>query len=101
MNIEAAFLARNTRRAKIVLIGHTLPILDNAVRVADELAEIPTLSSGRLVSGFVRDTRVETWATTISLTYNRERIEAAYGLAHVTIRNPGHVDRQRLHQPRG
>ena len=40
MNLEAAILARATKNAKIVLLGNPLPISDNPVRMAEELAEI-------------------------------------------------------------
>ena len=54
MNLEAAILARTTKEPKIVLLGNPLPIFDNPVRLAEELAEIDMISRGRLVSGFVR-----------------------------------------------
>ena len=38
MNLEAAILARTTKRAKIVLLGNPLPIFDNPLRLAEELA---------------------------------------------------------------
>jgi alkanesulfonate monooxygenase SsuD/methylene tetrahydromethanopterin reductase-like flavin-dependent oxidoreductase (luciferase family) len=56
MNLEAAILARTTKKPKIVLLGNPLPIFDNPVRLAEELAEIDMISRGRLVSGFVRGT---------------------------------------------
>ena len=52
MNLEAAILARNTKNSKIVLLGNPLPIFDNPIRLAEELAEIDMISGGRLVSGF-------------------------------------------------
>ncbi len=56
MNLEAAILARITKKSKIVLLGNPLPIFDNPIRLAEELAEIDMISRGRLVSGFVRGT---------------------------------------------
>jgi len=64
MNLEAAILARNTKKPKIVLLGNPLPVLDNPIRLAEELAEIDMISGGRLVSGFVRGTGVEAWPPT-------------------------------------
>ena len=63
MNLEAAILARITKKPKIVLLGNPLPIQENPIRMAEELAEIDLISRGRLVSGFVRGTGVESWAT--------------------------------------
>ena len=53
MNIEAAILARITKRAKIVLLGNILPIWDDPLWLAEMLAEIDMISRGRLVSGWV------------------------------------------------
>jgi alkanesulfonate monooxygenase SsuD/methylene tetrahydromethanopterin reductase-like flavin-dependent oxidoreductase (luciferase family) len=89
MNLEAAILARTTKKAKIVLLGNPLPIFDNSVRLAEELAEIDMLSRGRLVSGFVRGTGVETWATNINPVHNRERFEEAHDLILKTWTTPG------------
>ena len=53
-NIFAAILAAVTKRVKIVMLGNPLPLADNPVRLAEELAMIDMISKGRLVSGFVR-----------------------------------------------
>ena len=74
MNLEAAILARTTTKPKIVLLGNPLPIFDNPLRLAEELAEIDMISGGRLVSGFVRGTGVESLATNTNPLYNRGTI---------------------------
>jgi alkanesulfonate monooxygenase SsuD/methylene tetrahydromethanopterin reductase-like flavin-dependent oxidoreductase (luciferase family) len=89
MNLEAAILARTTRTPKIVLLGNPLPIHENPVRLAEELAEIDLISRGRLVSGFARGTGVETWATNTNPVYNRERFEEAHDLVLKTWTTPG------------
>jgi alkanesulfonate monooxygenase SsuD/methylene tetrahydromethanopterin reductase-like flavin-dependent oxidoreductase (luciferase family) len=89
MNLEAAILARTTRNAKIVLLGNPLPIHENPLRLAEELAEIDLISRGRLVSGFVRGTGVETWATNTNPVYNRERFEEAHDLIIKAWTTPG------------
>ncbi len=53
-NIFASILAAMTNRVKLVLLGNPLPLADNPVRLAEELAMIDMISRGRLVSGFVR-----------------------------------------------
>src|SRR5881392_4340105 len=53
-NIFASILAAVTKKAKIVLLGNPLPLAENPVRLAEELAMIDMISKGRLVSGFVR-----------------------------------------------
>jgi alkanesulfonate monooxygenase SsuD/methylene tetrahydromethanopterin reductase-like flavin-dependent oxidoreductase (luciferase family) len=53
--VIAGALSQIVRRAKIAVLGPTLPIL-NPVRVAEELAMIDTMSGGRLVAGMMRGT---------------------------------------------
>ena len=89
MNLEAAILARITKKPKIVLLGNPLPIFDNPVRLAEELAEIDMISGGRLVSGFVRGTGVESLATNTNPLFNRERFEEAHDLVIKTWTTPG------------
>ncbi len=89
MNLEAAILARTTKKAKIVLLGNPLPIFENPLRLAEELAEIDMISHGRLVSGFVRGTGVESWATNTNPVHNRERFEEAHDLLIKTWTTPG------------
>lgn len=89
MNLEAAILARTTKNAKIVLLGNPLPIFENPIRLAEELAEIDMISRGRLVSGFVRGTGIETWATNTNPVHNRERFEEAHDLVIKTWTTPG------------
>ena len=88
MNLEAAILARTTTKPKIVLLGNPLPIFDNPIRLAEELAEIDMISRGRLVSGFVRGTGVESLATNTNPLYNRERFEEAHDLIIKTLTTP-------------
>ena len=89
MNLEAAILARITKSPKIVLLGNPLPIFDNPVRLAEELAEIDMISRGRLVSGFVRGTGVESLATTTNPLHNRARFQEAHDLVIKTWTTPG------------
>ena len=89
MNLEAAILARITKRPKIVLMGNPLPIHDNPLRLAEELAEIDLISGGRLVSGFVRGGGTETWATNANPVHNRERFEEAHDLIIKAWTTPG------------
>ena len=89
MNLEAAILARITKKPKIVLLGNPLPIFDNPIRLAEELAEIDMISGGRLVSGFVRGTGVESLATNTNPLFNRERFEEAHDLVMKTWTEPG------------
>src|SRR3989442_7852718 len=79
-NVFASILAATTKRVKIVLLGNPLPLADNPVRLAEELAMIDMVSRGRLVSGFVRGGGQEQLATGANPAYNRERFEEAHEL---------------------
>src|SRR5437870_12137735 len=57
LNVEAAILAKITKRAKIILAGNVLPIWDDPLWLAEELAMIDMISRGRLVTGWVRGDR--------------------------------------------
>ena len=53
-NIGASILARQTKKAKIIIMGNVLPIWDDPLWLAEQLAMVDLISGGRLVSGFVR-----------------------------------------------
>jgi alkanesulfonate monooxygenase SsuD/methylene tetrahydromethanopterin reductase-like flavin-dependent oxidoreductase (luciferase family) len=88
-NIFAAILAGMTERVKIVLLGNPLPLAENPVRLAEELAMIDMISKGRLVSGFVRGGGQEQLATGVNPAYNRERFEEAHNLIVKAWTQPG------------
>ena len=79
-NIFAAILAGMTEKVKIVMLGNPLPLAENPVRLAEELAMIDMISKGRLVSGFVRGGGQEQLAAGVNPAYNRERFEEAHEL---------------------
>ncbi len=79
-NIMASVLAGMTRRVKLVMLGNPLPLAENPVRLAEELAMIDSISKGRLVSGFVRGGGTEQLAAGVNPAYNRERFEEAHDL---------------------
>ena len=116
MNLEAAILARITKKARIVLMGNPLSIHDNPLRIAEELAEIDMISRGRLVSGFVQGGGTETWSTNANPVHYREHFEEAHDLIlkawttpgpfrwegkhyHCRVVNPFQVSMQKPHPP--
>jgi alkanesulfonate monooxygenase SsuD/methylene tetrahydromethanopterin reductase-like flavin-dependent oxidoreductase (luciferase family) len=88
-NIFAAILAAMTQRVKIVMLGNPLPLAENPVRLAEELAMIDMISKGRLVSGFVRGGGQEQLATGVNPAFNRERFEEAHELIVKAWTQPG------------
>ena len=89
MNIEAAILARITKRAKIVLLGNILPIWDDPLWLVEQLAMIDVISMGRLVSGWVRGTGRESVAHNSPPTYNWERFQEAHDFIVKAWSTPG------------
>ena len=89
INIFAATLAGMTNRVKLVLLGNPLPINDNPVRLAEELAMIDLVSQGRLVSGFVRGGGMESLASNANPAYNRERFQEAHDIVIKAWTEPG------------
>jgi|SwirhisoilCB2_FD_contig_111_364114_length_2987_multi_2_in_0_out_0_2 alkanesulfonate monooxygenase SsuD/methylene tetrahydromethanopterin reductase-like flavin-dependent oxidoreductase (luciferase family) len=89
MNVEAAILARVTRKARIVLLGNPLPTLKHPVRMAEELAEIDLISRGRLVPGWVRGAGSEQIFNNANPAYNREYFNEAHDLVIACWTRPG------------
>src|SRR3954469_18737114 len=88
-NIFAAILAAVTKDVKIVMLGNPLPLAENPVRLAEELAMIDMISKGRLVSGFVRGGGQEQLATGVNPAFNRERFQEAHDLIVKAWTTPG------------
>jgi len=63
--LAAAAVATRVRRAKIAMLGHNL-VLNNPIKVAEDLAMLDTLSDGRLVVGFLRGTPNEFQVHTVT-----------------------------------
>ncbi|MGE5596408.1 MAG: LLM class flavin-dependent oxidoreductase [Hyphomicrobiales bacterium] len=89
VNVEAAILAKITQRAKIVILGNVLPIWDDPLWLAEELAIIDMISRGRLVTGWVRGTGRESIAHNAQSPYNWERFQEAHDLIVKTWTTPG------------
>jgi alkanesulfonate monooxygenase SsuD/methylene tetrahydromethanopterin reductase-like flavin-dependent oxidoreductase (luciferase family) len=88
MDVEAAILARITKRVKIVLLGNPLPVAD-PLRLAEELATIDMISGGRLVPGWVRGAGSESIANNTNPAFNRERFNEAHDFIIDAWTKPG------------
>jgi alkanesulfonate monooxygenase SsuD/methylene tetrahydromethanopterin reductase-like flavin-dependent oxidoreductase (luciferase family) len=89
INITGAILAKITKRAKILMLGNPLPVVDNPLRLAEELAMIDCISRGRLISGFVRGGGVEQLTNNVNPADNRERFEEAHDFIIAAWTRPG------------
>jgi alkanesulfonate monooxygenase SsuD/methylene tetrahydromethanopterin reductase-like flavin-dependent oxidoreductase (luciferase family) len=89
ITITGAILAKITKRVKILMLGAPLPIVDNPLRLSEELAMIDMISRGRLISGMVRGGGVESLANNANPAYNRERFEEAHDLIIAAWTRPG------------
>jgi alkanesulfonate monooxygenase SsuD/methylene tetrahydromethanopterin reductase-like flavin-dependent oxidoreductase (luciferase family) len=85
--IMAGALAQRVRRAKVALLGATIPIL-NPVRVAEEFAMLDNLTGGRLVAGMLRGTSNEYVTYNVNPSESRERFEEALRLILQTWTEP-------------
>jgi alkanesulfonate monooxygenase SsuD/methylene tetrahydromethanopterin reductase-like flavin-dependent oxidoreductase (luciferase family) len=77
--ILAGALTQRVKRAKIALLGASIPIL-NPIRVAEEFAMLDTLTGGRVVAGMLRGTSNEYVTYNTNPAESRERFEEALEL---------------------
>ena len=89
VNVIGSVLARTTKKGKIAFLGNVLPIHENPLRIAEEIAMIDILSGGRVVCGFVRGIGQESIATNTNPVYNRERFDEAHNVIIKAWTNPG------------
>ena len=89
VNVTGSILAKMTKKGRIVLMGNILPIHDNPLRLAEEIAMMDVISGGRIVSGFVRGVGMESLANNANPTHNRERFQEAHDLIVKTWTTPG------------
>ncbi len=88
-NIMAAALTQRVKRARIGIVGNALPLHDDPLRVAEEIAMLDVLSGGRIISGFVRGTGMEYFSYNINPTTSRERMDEAHDLIIQAWTRPG------------
>ena len=74
--VMAGALTQVVKRAKIAVLGPTLPIL-NPIRVAEELAMLDTLSGGRVIAGMMRGTPNEYVTYNVNPAESRDRFQEA------------------------
>lgn len=88
-NLIAAMLVQRTQRCKIGIIGNALPLHDDPLRVAEEIAMLDVISGGRIISGFVRGTGMEYYSYGVNPAHSRERFYEAHDLIVRAWTEPG------------
>jgi alkanesulfonate monooxygenase SsuD/methylene tetrahydromethanopterin reductase-like flavin-dependent oxidoreductase (luciferase family) len=88
-NVEACILARQTSKAKIIILGNIIPIWEDPLWLVEQLSMIDMISRGRLVSGWVRGTGRESVTHNANPTYNRERWQEAHDFIMKAWTTPG------------
>ncbi len=88
-NVEACILARQTTKAKITILGNLIPLWDDPLWLAEQLAMIDMISHGRLVSGWVRGGGRESITHNAVPAYNRERHQESHEFIIKTWTTPG------------
>ncbi len=73
---------------KIAILGNVIAVND-PVRMAEEIAMLDCYSGGRIISGFVRGSSIETLQAGIDPTENRSRFEEAHDLILKCWTTPG------------
>ncbi len=76
-NLLAAAASQRTRRLRLLVYGNLLPLHD-PLRLAEELAMLDCMSSGRLISGFARGIPREYNVYRVPLAESRARFEEAW-----------------------
>ncbi|MGE0747888.1 MAG: LLM class flavin-dependent oxidoreductase [Rhodospirillales bacterium] len=79
-NVLAGALARQTKNAKICVLGRALPLIENPIYIAEEFAMLDNLSGGRLITGFVRGIGCEYHASMANPGFSHERFHEAHDL---------------------
>ena len=87
-NLDAAVIAKITKRVKIAILGNVIAVSD-PVRMAEEIAMLDCYSGGRIISGFVRGIAQENIHGGIDPSENWERFQEAHDLIIKCWTTPG------------
>ena len=88
-NLIASALIQRTKKIRIAILGRALPLTNNPIFIAEELAMLDTLSRGRIIAGFVRGIGTEYHATGLNPAHSHERFQEAHDLIVAAWTKPG------------
>ena len=88
VNLDAAVISKVTKKGRIAILGNVIAVND-PIKMAEELAMLDCYSGGRLISGFVRGTAVESLQGGIDPTENFDRFQEAHDLIIKCWTEPG------------
>lgn len=88
-NIMAAVLTQRVKRARIGVVGNSLPLHADPLRVAEEIAMLDVISGGRIISGFVRAIGMEYFNYGVDPTLSHELMNEAHDLIVQAWTRPG------------
>ena len=72
--LSMAILARQTKKARLLILGNSLANRDDPIRVAEEMAMVDCISGGRVECGMVRGVTYEIFAANTNPTMTNERL---------------------------
>src|SRR2546423_2558760 len=73
-NLIAAMLTQRTTRCRIGIIGNALPLHDDPLRVAEEIAMLDVISGGRVISRVGRGAAVGYYSSGVNPVHHRGRV---------------------------
>ena len=89
INLMSMAAATMTSNIRIMQIGNPLSLWDNPIWLAEELAMLDMVSKGRLITGFVRGSGQEYFASNGNPAYSRDRFDEAHDLLLKIWTEPG------------
>jgi alkanesulfonate monooxygenase SsuD/methylene tetrahydromethanopterin reductase-like flavin-dependent oxidoreductase (luciferase family) len=88
-NVGASVLSRQLKKARIIILGNVLPLHDDPLWLAEQLAMIDMISKGRVVTGWVRGGGRESFSHNAPPNFNWERFKEAHDFIVKTWTTPG------------
>ena len=79
-NLIASALIQRTKKVDIAILGRALPLVNNPINIAEELAMLDNLSRGRIIAGFVRGIGAEYHASGVNPAFSHDRFHEAHDL---------------------